>query len=418
MQLDTLITGARTADSDQRLALGIAGDRIVYLNSAEDSRGRDFDCQVTVDAADCLLLPGLIEPHAHLDKTYSVAALPSGPASDQGALRDAIDAMARHKSQRSIEDMQRRASNALDRAIACGVSLLRTHVDIGVAEDLDNLRALLDLKRARRDSIELRLTVLSDPATPEGFALSKQALELGADAIGGAPALTNDPQAGIDACFTLAEQHGADIDLHIDENEDPDSPCLAYLADQVLKRNWQGRVSASHCCSLAFVPAERRRDIVARVRDANIDVVALPACNLFLMGRNQQPTPRGIAPVNDLQAAGVNVSVGTDNVQDPFHPMGDYDPLANAALLLDAGHFGGGEVLRALDMTTYNAARALGLEPDYGLRQGALASFSLYACETPLQALTERPLRRQVFYRGRTVLKQRTEQQWMDGLEH
>jgi len=414
MQLDTLITGARAADSEQRLALGIAGDRIVYLSSEEDSRGRDFECQVTVDATECLLLPGLVEPHAHLDKTYSVAALPSGPASDQGALRDAIDAMARHKSQRSIDDMQRRASHALDRAIACGVSLLRTHVDIGVPTDLDNLRALLDLQRHRRDSIELRLTVLSDPATPDGFALSQQALELGADAIGGAPALTDDPRAGIDACFTLAEHHGAAIDLHIDENEDPDSPCLAYLAEQVLERQWQGRVSASHCCSLGFVPAGRRRDIVARVRDAGIDVVALPACNLFLMGRNQQPTPRGIAPVNDLQAAGVNVSVGSDNVQDPFHPMGDYDPLSNAALLLDAGHFGGGEVQRALDMATFNPARALGLDADYGLREGALASFSLYDCNTPLQALTERPLRTQVFHRGRRVLAQRIEQQWTD----
>jgi cytosine/creatinine deaminase len=415
MLLDTLIFGARAAGDPRRLMLGIAGDRIVYLDSEDNSRGTAFESQQTIDASNNLLLPGLIEPHTHLDKTYSVAALPSGPASAQGALRDAIDAMARHKAERSVDDMLARASAALDRATAFGVSALRTHVDVGKAEDLEVLRALLDLQQHRRNSIDLRLTVLADAGTAEGFALSQQALSLGADAIGGAPALSDDPRAGIDACFALAETSGCDIDLHIDENEDPHSPCLAYLADEVLRRQWQGRVSASHCCSLGFVSEDSRRDIIARVRDAGIDVVALPACNLFLMGRNQQPVPRGIAPVNDLQAAGINVCVGTDNVQDPFHPMGDYDPLANAALLLDAGHFGGGEVERALRMVTDNAARALGVEADHGLREGALANFSLYACSTPLQALTERPLRSRVFYRGRTVLAQHNEQQWIPG---
>ena len=402
MLLDTLITGARSPSGDA-LSVGIVDERIAYLGNARDNDAVSLQANEQIAANDCLLLPGLIEPHAHIDKTYSVGALPSGPASEQGALRDAITAMAAHKAQRTIDDMLRRASAALDRAIYCGVSTLRSHVDIGVPEDLDNLRGLLDLKQSRSDSIDLKLTVLSDPATEQGYALSAQALALGAEAIGGAPALTANPQAGIDACFALAEASGCAIDLHIDENENPDSPCLAYLAAEVNRRGWDGQVGASHCCSLSFVAESRQAAIIASVAEAGIDVVALPACNLFLMGRNQYPTPRGIAPVNALQAAGVNVCVGTDNVQDPFHPMGDYDPLGNAALLINSAHFGGGEIDRALHMTTENAAAALGIHNDYGLRVGALASFSLYDCPGTLQAMTEKPIRRRVFYRGRTV---------------
>ncbi|MEM0954764.1 MAG: amidohydrolase family protein [Pseudomonadota bacterium] len=405
MLLDTLITGARSP-AGEKLSVGIVGERIAYLSKEADAQTIELQVGEHIAADDELLLPGLIEPHSHIDKTYSVGALPSGPASEQGALRDAIVAMAQHKAERSIDDMLQRAGAALDRAIVCGVSALRSHVDIGEPSDLDNLRGLLDLQRARRDSIELKLTVLSDPGSQAGFALSQQALALGADAIGGAPALTENPLAGIDACFELAEATGCDIDLHVDENENPASPCLAYLATEMNRRGWEGRVSAGHCCSLSFVEQEQQAKLIAEVQQAGIDVITLPACNLFLMGRNQYPTPRGIAPVNALQAAGVNVCVGTDNVQDPFHPMGDYDPLANAALLINSAHFGGGEIDRALQMTAQNAAKTLGIDEDYGLQVGAYANFSLYRCTSVLQAMTEKPTRSRVIYRGRTVLSQ------------
>ncbi len=410
MEVDALITGARAPAGDGRLSLGIVGERIAYLGD-----GHGVNARQVIDAAGCLLLPGLIEPHAHLDKTYSFGALPAGAASQQGALRDAIGAMARQKAERSIEDLLASAGTALDRATACGVSLLRSHVDVGARADLDNLSALLDLQRARRHRIALQLTVLSDPGSREGLALSRKALSMGADAIGGAPALSQDPKQSINACFDLSEATGCAIDLHIDETEDPRSPCLEHLADEVLRRRWQGEVCASHCCSLAFVQHADRDRIIGKVAEAGIAVVALPACNLFLMGRNQHPAPRGIAPANALRQAGVNLCVGTDNVQDPFHALGDYDPLANAALLFTAAHFGGREVAPALGLATDNAAQALGMGDDYGIKAGALASFSLYRCDNPLTALTERPLRSWVFFRGRAILRQSIEQSWLDG---
>ena len=410
MDVEVLITGARAPNGKQPLALGIVGERIAHLGN-----GKGVNAGRVIDAEGCLLLPGLVEPHAHLDKTYSGAALPAGPASAQGALRDAIDAMARHKAERSIDDLLERADAALKRAAACGVSALRSHVDVGAPADLDNLRALLDLRRTHRRRIALRLTVLSDAGSRDGFDLSRQALSLGADAIGGAPALTESPERSISACFDLAEASGCAIDLHIDENEDPRSRCLEQLADEARRRRWQGDLCASHCCALGFARQPDRDRIIGKAAAAGIDVVALPACNLFLMGRGQQPAPRGIAPVNALQEAGVNVCVGTDNVQDPFHALGDYDPLANAALLFNAAHFGGRDVGRALRLATDNAAQALGLGDGYGIKAGALANFSLYRCNGPLTALTERPLRSWVFFRGRAILRQSLRQSWLVG---
>lgn len=405
---ESVFTPVRLADRDGLWSIHVGDGRITQLEPAP------VDCLIddgVIDGQGLLVLPGLIEPHCHIDKTYSVAALPAGPASAQGALRDAIAAMSVHKANRTSDDVRHCAEVALLRAITQGVSCMNSHVDLGSVGDLDILQMLLDLRDAYSDRIDLTLTLLVDAGSPEGFDLARLGLALGAHAVGGAPALTENPAAGIAACFELATEFGCAIDLHIDETEDPSSPCLELLADCMLERGWTGRVVASHCCSLSQVEASQRAGVIAKVAQAGIHVVALPACNLFLMGRDLQPTPRAIAPVNDLQAAAVNVCVGSDNVQDPFHPLGDYDPLSHAALLMNVAHYGGGESLRALNSATHNAAVALGID-DHGVAVGAAANFSLYECETVLQSLTERPLRRRVVYKGRTVLQQSVRAQW------
>ena len=72
---------------------------------------------------------------------------------------------------------------------------------------------------------------------------------------------------------------------------------------------------------------------------AGIAVVALPATNLYLQGReHQQAMPRGVTAVRALREAGVVVAAGADNLQDPFNPLGRACPFETAALMVLTAH--------------------------------------------------------------------------------
>ena len=91
-------------------------------------------------------------------------------------------------------------------------------------------------------------------------------------------------------------------------------------------------MTASHCVSLGMQPVERAAGDAEAVAAAGIAVVALPATNLYLQGRDhQQAMPRGLTAVRALLDAGVTVAAGADNLQDPFNPMGRACPFETAA---------------------------------------------------------------------------------------
>jgi 5-methylthioadenosine/S-adenosylhomocysteine deaminase len=100
-------------------------------------------------------------------------------------------------------------------------------------------------------------------------------------------------------------------------------------------------------------------DDIRRVARAGVHVLHCPASNLKLAS--------GICPVAELDAAGVNVAIGTDgaasnNTLDMFAEM-------RLAALLAKGASGNPEAVpaaRALSMATINGARALGLEDRVG----------------------------------------------------
>ena len=52
-------------------------------------------------------------------------------------------------------------------------------------------------------------------------------------------------------------------------------------------------------------------------------------CNMYLQDRVAGRTPRwrGVAPLHELDAAGVAVMVASDNTRDPFYAYGDLDML-------------------------------------------------------------------------------------------
>ena len=133
----------------------------------------------------------------------------------------------------------------------------------------------------------------------------------------------------LDTLFTLAKERGLQLDLHVDENDDPNSTCLAKIAEAALKYDYIDKVICGHCCSLSVQSPEVAKNTINLVKNAQIAIVSLPMCNMYLQDRKPHQTPfwRGITRVHELKAQNIAVCFASDNCRDPFYGFGDHDML-------------------------------------------------------------------------------------------
>ena len=209
-------------------------------------------------------------------------------------------------------------------------------------------------------------------------------------------------QDGLDQVFSHAEARGLDIDLHVDESGDAGARALIEVARTALRRKFRNRIQCGHCCSLSVQPEVLARETIAAVAEAGIAVVTLPMCNMYLQGRAPARTPRwrGVTLVHELRAAGVPVSVASDNCGDPFYPYGDLDMLEvlrEATRILHLDH-------------SQDWSAAVGSTPagvmgvDAGrVREGAPADLVLFTARHPHELLARPQADRTVLRRGRVL---------------
>lgn len=357
------------------------------------------------DLGGMLLLEGLAEPHAHLDKALSADVVVNAT----GDLIGAIEAWHEHRGGISSENTMARALRATEIAAEHGVTAIRSHIDVGVDIGARGVEAVGEVRRLCRRLVDLQLVALVGvPLTgPEGAGNRRAlaaALAAGADLVGGAPALDPRPAEYVNVCLNAAAEAGLPVDLHIDETLDPDARAIVDLARGVLDRGFPHAVTASHCVSLGMMPETDQREIAALVAEAGVGVVTLPQTNLFLQSRGLRTAPpRGLTALAALAEAGVRVAGGGDNLQDPFNLMGRGDPFETASLLVTAGHLLPDDVLRRVSAS---ARDVMGL-PAAGARPGAVADFVAVAAGSVRQAIAAGPGTRLTFKAGRLVARAR-----------
>ena len=375
--------------------------KIAFVGQVQEE-GEDFGGRA--------VFPGFVEVHCHLDKTLSPGV--DGLENQSGTLLEAIERWRGSKTERTKEDYKARARAAIRQAISRGTTHLRSHLDMDMPKGLEVLEAMLELRAEFAGRIDLEFVALGVPGTPEGDALMEQALEMGIDVVGGAPHLTPDPVACMKSALDLAERYHRPVDLHMDEHEDPRRLDLETLAEMVRARGLQGRVTSAHNCSLTFQTLETQRRVIEKVAEAGIQTVSLPAVNLVLQG-NGHPPARGLMPIKALREAGVNVALGSDNVRDPFQPLGNYDLLWQANLAVHAARLTRPEErVAALEMITHAPAKILGLR-GYGLEVGCVADLVILDALTADEALAQVAPRLRVYKAGRLVYKQEVVQSWL-----
>jgi cytosine deaminase len=238
------------------------------------------------------------------------------------------------------------------------------------------------------------------PDAADQRALLRDALDAGADLVGGCPHLEADARTAEATEFFLqtATDRGVGVDLHTDETLDADVLGLVDLATMVLN-GFEHPVTASHCVSLGMQESHRQQEIAELVARAGIDIVALPHTNLFLQGRGWAPMPRGLTAVAALRSAGVNVAAGADNLQDPFNPVGRACPFETAGLMVMTSHLSPGD---AWDAVSTNSARLMRLE-SVSVAPGDRADLVAVRAATVREAIAFGPNDRMVWHRGRTV---------------
>ena len=255
----------------------------------------------------------------------------------------AILAMEANRHLLDVPDIIERAERAARLMATNGFAAVRTHADTTQEHGLRSIEALLEVKRRVSDVIDVQVVSLcgwpmSGAAGATNRALLRDALEAGADLVGGCPHLEGEASRwATDFFLELAVEFGVPIDLHTDETLDRTAGGLSELAQGVLA-GFPHAATASHCVSLGQLPLDEQRAIAELVAEAGVNVIALPQTNLFLQGRGTAPMPRGLTGVAALRAAGVNVAAGADNLQDPFNPVGRACPFETAGLMIMSAH--------------------------------------------------------------------------------
>ncbi|AXI78088.1 amidohydrolase family protein [Peterkaempfera bronchialis] len=341
-----LLTGARLLDG-RVVDVSISGDRIQAVGTAGSLRcpppAAGDQPGLRIDLGGYLLLPAPAEPHAHLDAAFS-AALP-GPPPEDG------------------RDLLRRVSEAALTGLGYGATAQRTHVRIGDVHGLARLETVLQARRALRGLVDLQAVamprLLTGAAGAAARELLREALKMGAYAVGGCPDLDPDPAGYAEELVGIAGEFGCPVDLHTDGADPARLARLTGVLGTV-----RPRAAIGPCTRLGLLPDETAARCADRLAAAGVAVVCLPQSGTCTgsaeppgAGGAQPPALRP-SPARLLRRAGVAVAAGSGALRDLSNPVGRADPLEAAFLLSATGTL---EAEAAYEAVSSGARAVLGL---------------------------------------------------------
>lgn len=358
----------------------------------------------TIELSGKLVSPGLIDVHQHLDKTRTLRDVPN----PSGTLIGAVAAFNDYATRILPDDLQRRADRTIEACLARGTVAIRTHANVDPILQVRAVEMLVGLRERWHGRMRIQVVAfVTAGATRMGNAAKawlEDAIRAGADVVGGTPAISDNPAAFLDMLFDAAEQNNLPIDLHLDEHLDAERQLFDAVIERTKARNMTGRVAVGHCSALSAMKIEDALRVISGFAEAGISVITLPSANLFLQGREANILPpRGLTRVRELIKAGVRVAAATDNIQDPFVPIGSGDMLEIARWTLLAGHLNASELGCAHTMITQAPADIMGFGDDYGIHEGARADVIVTEADDAEDLVASGPPIRTVLMEGRPI---------------
>ena len=363
-----------------------------------------------LDGEEGIVYPTFVEPHIHLDATQT-AGQPNWNQS--GTLFEGIERWSERKSLLSHEDVKSRAWKTLKWQIANGVQYVRTHVDVS-DPTLTALKAMLEVKKEIAPWVDLQIVAFPQEGILSylnGEKLLDQAMEMGADVVGGIPHFEFTREYGVESmhiAFDIARKYNKQIDIHCDEIDDEQSRFVETVAALALKYDIGEKVTASHTTAMHSYNNAYASRLFRLLKMSKIHFVANPLVNIHLQGRfDTYPKRRGVTRVKEMLKNNINVCFGHDDVFDPWYPLG----TANMLQVLHMGlHvcqlMGYGQINDGLKLVTENSAKALGLT-DYGIKDGHGANFIVLPAENGFDAVRRQVPTRYSIRHGKVISETR-----------
>jgi cytosine deaminase len=380
-----LLCGARLTDG-RTVDVRLSGPRIEAVGTAGSLAAPSAGTRI--DLRGYLLLPAPAEPHAHLDLALTAAA-EGPPAGD-------------------VADVQRRATEAALLQLGHGATAVRSHVRVGDVHGLRALEAVLQARRALRGLVDVHAVavprLLTGAAGADGLAVLRDALKMGASAVGGCPDLDPDPSGHAEAVIGLAAEFGVPVDLHTAADDPARLARLAAMAGGL-----RPGVTLGPCHGLGTLPPDAAAGAADRLAAAGISVVTLPQGGCGGMETVRRGAAGLHTPVRLLRRAGVPVAAGSGALADLANPVGRGDPLEAAFLLASYGEC---DPLRSYNLVSTHARAVLAL-PDVRVEAGFPAELLAVRGNT-IEGVLALAYSRIVIHHGRVVSRTSAVREYCD----
>ncbi|MCX4175098.1 MULTISPECIES: amidohydrolase family protein [Paraburkholderia] len=381
---DRVFVNAVDADGNP-LNLAVREGRFVAIGPERPA----IDGAEVVDLAGHLVLPGFVDGHIHLDKSFVGDRW--RPHRHVASLRERLAIEKQELA--SAAPIVERADALIRQAASFGTIAMRSHVDVDATTGLTNLHAVMEAREKWLGVVDIELVafpqagVVSCPGTAE--VLDAAARE-GAQVVGGIDPTTldGDAEGQLDIVFGIAEKRGVKIDVHLHEPGQQGIDQLHRIAARTHASGLNRRVSVSHAYGLGDVAPEVVDRVAAALAEAGVSIMT------------NAPGDRAFPPILQLRAAGVRVFTGNDNIQDAWWPYGNGDMLQRAMLVGYRSGFYTDEELRvALHMATEAGAAVLE-KSSYGLKVGNEATFVVVKAPNAAAAVAAAPADRAIVRSG------------------
>ena len=378
---------------DPAVDLRMAGGRITSMFPHDDDDPRSLtgapDTEF-IDGRGLLALPGFVNAHAHLDKSW--LGLPWVSYGGEATIEGRIQYERAHRDELGIPSVAA-TTTLLTKMIAHGTTAFRSHVDVDLGVGLDGIRCVREAVAGIGAPVGLEIVAFPQDGVlrrPGVLDLLDRAAAEGADHIGGLdPAsIDRDPVGQLDALFGIADRRGVGVDIHLHDLGELGAFQYELIVERTRALGMAGRVNVAHGFAIGDVPPARQRALIDAVADAGVTITTVAPVN----------APR--LPMTELRDAGVPVGLGTDGIRDLWGPYGDGDMLRLATRMAQLAGWRLDEDLEAAVRIASSGAAAFVGRSEHDLKVGAVADVVLVDAVNVPEALVEAPARRLVIAGG------------------
>ncbi len=339
-----------------------------------------------LDAGNNLVTESYVNTHLHLCKVYTLmmmdeAALKDYHGADMGKAMNAIELAARVKDNYDEKWIIKNVRKAVALAARYGCTHIRAFADVDSKGRLEGIKALIKARDEFKGIVDVQTVAFAQDGLirePGAEDLMRQAMDLGADVVGGIPWIEftdADIEEHIRICFELAKEYDKPVSMLVDDAGDNGLRSLEAMALETIRTGWQGRALAHHARAMALYPKPYLQKLAVILKKAKLGVVSDPHTGPLH------------ARVRELLEEGVLVSLGQDDISDAYYPYGRNNMLEVAFLNSHLLWFTTREDMEVLyDMISINPAQAIGLN-NFEIKEGAIANLVVLDQPNVLEAL-------------------------------